>query len=100
MNINTYEEADTGLDIGIDINIVEDSDANIDTDTDSDSDLIFNTGIAGFEIAYSSKNKEMIRKNIRKTAREQYKTRQKLDSIREKRTFEKENNSFSDYWDC
>jgi hypothetical protein len=95
MNINTYEEAATGLDMDIDIDL----DLDEDTDTDTDTDLVFDTGIAGFEIAYGSKNKEMIKKNLKKSARQQYQTRQKLDSIREKRTFEKENNSFSDYWD-
>ncbi|MBU2923825.1 hypothetical protein Q4506_15355 [Colwellia sp. 4_MG-2023] len=91
MNINTYEDASTDLDMDIDLDLEEDIDA--------DADLIFDTGIAGFEIAYGSKNKEMIKKNLKRSARQQYQTRQKLDSIREKRTFEKENNSFSDYWD-
>tara|TARA_R110001583_G_scaffold561_4_gene4985 strand:- start:11452 stop:11688 length:237 start_codon:yes stop_codon:yes gene_type:complete len=70
-----------------------------DTDIDIDENLIFSSGIAGFEIAYGTTNKEMIRKNIKKTAKQKYHTRQKLDSIHEKRTIEKEQNSFSDYWD-
>lgn len=83
MNIDTYEEAEP----------------SIDMDIDEETDLIFDTGIAGFEIAYSTKNKEIIKKNIKRTAKEQYQTRQKLDSIREQRKIDKEINSFSDYWD-
>ncbi|MCI2283636.1 hypothetical protein L3081_09845 [Colwellia sp. MSW7] len=64
-----------------------------------DENLLFSSGIAGFEIAYGTTNKEMIRKNIKKKAKQKYHTRQKLDSLHEKRTIEKELNSFSDYWD-
>lgn len=79
MNIITYEDNDIDMDV--------------------DENLIFDSGIAGFEIAYGSANKEMIRKTIKKTAKQKYLTRQKLDSIREKRSIEKALNSFSDYWD-
>lgn len=87
MNINTYEdsEAEAGIDTDIDI--------------DMDENLLFSSGIAGFEIAYGTTNKEMIRKNIKKKAKQKYHIRQKLDSLHEKRTIEKELNSFSDYWD-
>lgn len=71
---------------------------NIDTyaDTDiDDDDLNFDTGIAGFEIAYGSPNK----KAMRKTAKQKYQLRQRLDSLNEKRFLDRELNSFSDYWD-
>ena len=70
---------------------------NIDTyaDTDIDDDLNFDTGIAGFEIAYGSANK----KAIRKTAKQTYRIRQRLDSLNEKRYLDRQLNSLSDYWD-
>lgn len=70
---------------------------NIDTyaDTDIDDDLSFDTGIAGFEIAYGSTNKA----TIRKTAKQKYRVRQKLDSLTEKRSLDRQLNSLSDYWD-
>ena len=70
---------------------------NIDTydDTDIDDDSNFDTGIAGFEIAYGSTNK----KAIRKTAKQTYRIRQRLDSLSEKRYLDRQLNSLSDYWD-
>lgn len=70
---------------------------NIDTydDTDIDDDSNFDTGIAGFEIAYGSTN----RKAIRKTAKQTYRIRQRLDSLSEKRYLDRQLNSLSDYWD-
>ena len=70
---------------------------NIDTydDTDIDDDSNFDTGIAGFEIAYGSTN----RKSIRKTAKQTYRIRQRLDSLSEKRYLDRQLNSLSDYWD-
>lgn len=67
MSIDTYEEIDNNLD----------------------------SGIAGFEIAYSSANKEA----IRKAKNNQYHVKQKLDSINEKRSLDRQLNSFSDYWE-
>ena len=99
MNIETFEDNDINLSVDIDIENDINNDIDDINDDDDDNDLIFNSGIAGFEIAYGSKNKEMIKRNFKRTAKEQYQTRQKLDSIREKRAFEKENNPFSDYWD-
>ncbi|MGV2873640.1 hypothetical protein [Colwellia sp. E150_009] len=87
MNINTYEDSEAEADIDTDIDI------------DIDENLLFSSGIAGFEIAYGTTNKEMIRKNVKKKAKQKYHIRQKLDSLHEKRTIEKELNSFSDYWD-
>ena len=70
---------------------------NIDTyaDTDIDDDLNFDTGIAGFEIAYGSTNKTA----MRKTAKQKYQIRQRLDSLTEKRFLDRQLNSLSDYWD-
>jgi hypothetical protein len=69
---------------------------NIDTyaDTDIDEDSNFDTGIAGFEIAYGSANK----KAMRKTAQKKYQVRQRLDSLTEKRFLDRQLNSLSDYW--
>ncbi|SEK42839.1 hypothetical protein SAMN05216262_101337 [Colwellia chukchiensis] len=70
---------------------------NIDSyaDPDIDDDLNFDTGIAGFEIAYSSSNKTV----MRKTAKQKYQTRQRLDSLNEKRFLERQLDTLSDYWD-
>ncbi|KXJ49907.1 hypothetical protein [Cognaticolwellia aestuarii] len=70
---------------------------NIDTyaDTDIDDDLNFDTGIAGFEIAYGSTNKTA----MRKTAKQKYQVRKRLDSLTEKRSLDRQLNSLSDYWD-
>lgn len=84
MNINTYEDSDANADVDTDIDI------------DMDENLIFRSGIAGFEIAYGTTNKEMIRKNKTK---QKYHVRHKLDSLHEKRSIDRELNSFSDHWD-
>ena len=70
---------------------------NIDTyaDTDIDDDLNFDTGIAGFEIAYGSTNKTA----MRKTAKQKYQVRKRLDSLTEKRSLDRQLNSLSAYWD-
>lgn len=85
MNTDTYEETNTDLDV--------------DMELDFDENLLLSTGIAGFEIAYATSNKEAIKKANKRSAKQKYLTRQKLDSIREKRSIERELNSFSDYWD-
>ena len=87
MNINTNEDSDAC------------ADGDTDIDIDIDENLLFSSGIAGFEIAYGTTNKEMIRKNLKKKTKQKYHIRQKLDSLHEKRTIEKELNSFSDYWE-
>lgn len=69
------------------INTYEDTDIDIDNNLDS--------GIAGFEIAYSSANKEA----IRKAKNNQYYVKQQLDLINEKKSLDKQLNSFSDYWE-
>lgn len=70
---------------------------NVDThkSTDIDEDLNFDTGISDFEIAYGSTNK----KAMGKTAKHKYHIRQKLDSLSEKRSLDRQLNSLSDYWD-
>ena len=65
-----------------------------DHDIDIDDDLSLDSGIAGFEIAYGSSNK----KAIRKTAKQKFRIRQKLDSLSEKRFLDREINTLSDYW--
>ena len=64
-------------------------------DTDIDIDNNLDSSIAGFEIADCSANK----KAIRKTKNNQDHVKQKLDSINEKRSLDRQLNSFSDYWD-
>ncbi len=66
-----------------------------DNDVEIDSNLDFEAGIAGFEIAYGSTN----RKAIGKAVKNRYRIRKKLDSINEKRTLDRQLNSFSHYWD-
>ncbi|MEW6989200.1 hypothetical protein AADZ91_00810 [Colwelliaceae bacterium 6441] len=68
---------------------------NIDTYDDVDIDLNFETGIAGFEIAYGSINK----KAMRRTVKYKQQLKDKLDSLSEKRMLDKQLNSLSDYWD-
>jgi len=70
---------------------------SIDTydDTDIDIDNNVDTDIDDFEVSYGSANK----KAIRKTMKYKYHIRQKLDSITEQRTLDRELDSFSKYWD-
>jgi hypothetical protein len=70
-------------------------DKYVDTDTDIDEDSNFDTGIAGFEIAYGSTNKKAIKKTVKQT----YQVRQKLDSLNEKKILDRQLNSLSDHWD-
>jgi len=77
MNIDAYADTDT------------------DTDINIDDDSNFNTGIASFEIDSGSTNK----KAIRKTTKQNYQIKQRLDSLNEKRFLDRELNSLSDYWD-
>ena len=63
--------------------------------TDTDIDNNFDSGIADFQMAYSSTNK----KAIRKIKKNQYHIRQKLDSINEKRSLARQLDSFSNYWE-
>ena len=69
---------------------------DIDTydDTDINSDE-FDSGIAGFEIAYGTGNK----KAMRRTAKHKYYIKQKLDSLHEKRFIDRQLDTLSDYWD-
>lgn len=89
MNINTYEDSDA----------LADGDTDIDIDIDADESLLFGSGIAGFEIAYGTTNKETIRKSVKKNMKQKHHIKHKLASLHEKRSMEKELNSFSDYWD-
>lgn len=69
------------------------TDTSEDTDIDIDNNV--DSGLAGFQIAYSSVNKAA----IRKAQNNQYQIKQKLDSINEKRSLDRQLNSFSDYWE-
>lgn len=70
---------------------------NVDTyeSTDIDDDFNVDTGIAGFEIAYGTANI----KAIRKSSKQKSHIRQKLNSLSEKRSLDRQLNSLSDYWD-
>lgn len=68
---------------------------NLDTYEDTDIDVDDNSDIEGFEITYSSIN----RKAIRKIKANKYHIRQKLDSINEKRSLDRQLDSFNKYWD-
>ena len=68
----------------------------IDTYDETDTiDDEFDTGIAGYEIAYSSTHKTV----TRKSAKQRYRVRQRLDSLCEDKMLNKQLNSLSDYWD-
>ncbi|GHE85583.1 hypothetical protein [Thalassotalea profundi] len=66
-----------------------------DNDIDIDDDLNLDSGIAGFEIAYGTPKKAM----IRRTVKQKHRIREKLESLCEKRRFDRETNTLSDYWD-
>jgi len=66
----------------------------MDTDVEID-DLDFNSDLYGTEIDHASLNK----KARRKAAKEKYRIREKLYSLQEQKTIERELNSFSPYWD-
>jgi len=70
---------------------------NVDTyeSTDIDDNFNVDTGIAGFEIAYGTANI----KAIRKSSKQKNHIRQKLNSLSEKRSLDRQLNSLSDYWD-
>lgn len=69
---------------------------SIDTydNTDIDIDNSIESDIDGFEISYGANKKA-----IRKTMKYKYHIRQKLDSITEKRSLDRQLDSFSKYWD-
>ena len=70
---------------------------SVDTfdDTDIDIDDNLEVDIDDFKISYGSSNI----KAIKKTIKQKYHIRQKLDSINEKRNLNRELDSFSKYWD-
>jgi hypothetical protein len=68
---------------------------NIHSDEGGDTDFNFDTGIAGFEIAYGSINT----KAMKRTVKYKQQLKDKLDSLSEKRQLDKQLNSLSDYWD-
>ena len=68
----------------------------IDTYDETDTiDDEFETGISGYEIAYSSTHKTI----TRKSAKQRDRIRQRLDSLCENKVLNSQLNSFSDYWD-
>ena len=64
-----------------------------DDDVDVDEELL--SGISGYEIAYSNPQKT----KLRKTAKQKYRIKQKIESLYERRRFDKETNTLSDYWE-
>ncbi|QDP01957.1 PA3496 family putative envelope integrity protein [Thalassotalea sp. PS06] len=69
-----------------------DYDDVLDTDLEGD-DTYLETGLAGYEIAYGSKNKQA----LKRVARNKLKIKRKLDSLLEKRQLDRELSSF--YYD-
>ena len=80
MNVDSYDETD--------LNIEDDTDLEIDEDLDSFA------GIAGFEIAYGSSNKTV----IKRTAKQRHRARHKLEMLNEKRHLDRQIDTLSDYW--
>ncbi|XQW86206.1 hypothetical protein ACOYR1_05620 [Thalassotalea piscium] len=66
-----------------------------DNTIEIDDDLSVSSGIAGFEIAYGTPKKAM----IRRTLKQKHRIKEKLESLCEKRRFDRETNTLSDYWD-
>ncbi len=63
-------------------------------DNDLVDDSYFDTGIAGFEIAYTSESKTA----IKKTAKNKLYVKRKLDMLQEKRQLAKATDMFYDEW--
>lgn len=69
------------------------------TDIEINSNSGFDSAIADFEMDYDSVISLNSKKAIRKAVKDKYITRQKLDSIHEQRSLDRQLNSFSHYWD-
>ncbi|WP_394172451.1 PA3496 family putative envelope integrity protein [Thalassotalea litorea] len=69
------------------------NDYDDDFETEIDDDEYQATGLAGFEIAYGSKNKQA----LKKAAKTKLKIKRRLDSLLEQRQLERELGSF--YYD-
>jgi|GEM_PF-1122826 len=69
--------------------------SNHELDFEDSASTDFAPGIAGYEIAYGSSNKSIIKKK----AKQQNRIKQKLDLINEKKRFERDTNPLSDYWE-
>ncbi|GLX79778.1 hypothetical protein tinsulaeT_31180 [Thalassotalea insulae] len=68
----------------------DDTDLAIDDDLTDGND----SGIAGFEIAYGSSNKTL----IKRTAKQKGRARHRLELLKEKRHLDREIDTLSDYW--
>ncbi|PKI16577.1 hypothetical protein [Colwellia sp. 12G3] len=75
------------------------SDKSESTDIEINSNSGFDSAIADFEMDYDSVMSLNSKKAIRKAVKDKYITRQKLDSIHEQRSLDRQLNSFSNYWD-
>lgn len=69
------------------------------TDIEINSHSGFDSAITAFEIAHDSEIHLKNKKAIRQAVKDKYIIRQKLDSINEKRSLDRQLNSFSHYWD-
>jgi hypothetical protein len=75
------------------------NDKSESTDIEINSHSGFDSAIADFEIDDGSVIHLKNKKAIRKAVKDKYILRQKLDSINEKRSLDRQLNSFSHYWD-
>jgi hypothetical protein len=75
------------------------NDKSESTNREINSHSDFDSAIADFEIDYGSVIHLKNKKEIRKAVKDKYIIRQKLDLINEKRSLDRQLNSFSHYWD-
>jgi hypothetical protein len=69
------------------------------TDIEINSRSGFDSAIAAFEIAQGSVIPPNNKKALKQAVKDKYSIRQKLDSFHEKRSLDRQLNSFSHYWD-
>tara|TARA_B110000467_G_C18277963_1_gene456685 strand:+ start:369 stop:605 length:237 start_codon:yes stop_codon:yes gene_type:complete len=69
------------------------------TEIEINSHSGFDSTIAAFEIAHGSVIPPNNKKALKKAVKDKYSIRQKLDSINEQRSLDRQLNSFSHYWD-
>lgn len=75
------------------------SDKSESTDIEINSHSGFDSAIAAFEIAHGSVIPPNNKKVLKQAVKDKYSIRQKLDSINDKKSLDRQLNSFSHYWD-
>ena len=74
--------------------IAYDETNELETDVQELDDAYLFTGISGFEIAYGSSNKSV----MKKTAKHKLRVKERLDTLQEKRRLKKEIDTFYTEW--